>query len=129
MKLTKKVLRENRIFNPHNLAREAGSKLYIGYTSAEYGRASDSASWSIVGITFKTDPNGAWYNNGHKTFSVYSHEAKVVKLEEAMQWVKENYGITEWERDIFGSYQIKGTLEKLTSNLKTKPERKANEEE
>jgi len=113
MKLSKKVLREYRIFNSHNLARIAGSKLYIGYSPAEYGRASHCASWDVVGINFKTDPSGAWYNYGHKSFSMYSREDKASQLEKAMQWVKENYGIAEWERDVFGSYQIKGTLAKV----------------
>lgn len=113
MKLTKKVLRERHIVNSHDLARIAGSKLYIDYSPAAYGRAAHSASWDIVGINFKTDPNGAWYNYGHKSFGMYSREDKSIQLEVAMQWVKENYRIAEWERDVFGSYQIKGTLEKI----------------
>ncbi len=118
MKLTKSVLREKRIFNPHNLARRAGNRLYIGYASADYGRAAHCASWDIIGIDFKTDPNGAWYNYGHKSFSVGCREEKLARLEEAMQWVKENYGIAEWERDIFGSYQIKGTLDRISSEIR-----------
>ena len=66
-----------------------------------------------MGINFKTDPSGAWYNYGHKSFSMYGRGDKQAKLEDAMGWVKERYGITEWERDVFGSYQIKGTLAKV----------------
>ena len=116
-RLTKQQLRELHIFNPHNLAREAGCELYIGYSPADYGRAAHSASWDIIGINFKTDPNGAWYNYGHKSFPMYGRSDKESQLKEAMQWVKKNYGITDWERDVFGSYQIKGTLERLASRI------------
>ena len=110
MKLTKRVLRENKIINSYDIARIAESKLYISYSPADYGRASHSASWDIMGINFKTDPSGAWYNYGHKSFGMYGRGDKLPKLADAMRWVKETYGITEWEKDIFGSYQIKGTL-------------------
>lgn len=58
-RLTKQQLGELRIHNPHNMAHIAGSKLFICYSPAEYGRASHSTSWDVVGMGFKTDPNGA----------------------------------------------------------------------
>lgn len=119
-RITKQQLRERHIFNSYNLARAAGNKLFISYTPAENGRASHCAAWDIVGIDFKTDSAGAWYNYGHKSFMVGSRQDKQPQLEIAMQWVKDNYGITEWERDIFGSYQIKGTLDKITELVKVK---------
>lgn len=53
---------------------------------------------------------------------LWGREDKLPKLQEAMDWVKDNYRITEWERDIFGSYQIKGTIEKINALAKTKLE-------
>jgi hypothetical protein len=114
---TKKQLREMHIHNPFNIMTNTGSKLFISYTGASYGRAIECATWRIIGNGFKTDPKGAWYNYGNKTFNVFCRADKEPKLKEAMAWVKETYGITEWERDVFGCYQIKGTLEKL-ANIK-----------
>jgi len=122
MKLTKKYLRENKIYNPHNLARLAGNKVYIAHTPASYGRISSSAHWQIVGIDFQTDPKGAWYNYGHKTFIVSSRQDKQPMLTEAIKWVKENFDLDMTDRDAFGDYHPTGTLDKLSQILGGKVE-------
>ncbi len=120
MKITKAQLKLISIHNPHNMARIAGSKLYIGYLPAEAGRAAHYSAWTIIGIGFDTNKGGAWYDYGQKNFPFACREEKESELQKAKQWVKDTYGITEWERDVFGSYQIKGTLAKIQELLKNK---------
>lgn len=111
MKLTKQWLREHGIYNSHDIAKRAGSRLYIDYYPQQLGRAYQSAKWQVIGMGFSTDPNAHWADYGNKTFDVFKREDKVSQLESAMSWCKDKFGITEWERDPFGGYQIKGTLE------------------
>ena len=118
MKLTQALLREYKIFNPHNLCRAAKSKLFIDYIPADNGRFAQSSKWQVVGIGFATDTEHAWYNNGCKTFLVGSHQNKQPELEKAISWCKQAYGIGEFERDVFGCYQIKGTLDKIATMIK-----------
>ena len=113
MRLTKNQLREYKVFNPYNLASVTKSKLYIDYSPQDIGQGGRSSHWSVVGIDFHTDPDAHWQDNGNKSFLVWGRTDKDSKLQEAMDWVKEIHGITEWERDPFGGYQIKGTLKKL----------------
>ena len=42
---------------------------------------------------FKTDPNAAWYDYGHKTFT----GNRASSFEKAKAWASETYGITEWK--------------------------------
>ena len=112
-KLTKAILREHHIFNPHNLCTAGGGKIFIGYSPQVTGRAYRSAKWQIIGSTFKTDPTGHWTDYGHKTFNPSRfangneshHQAKAKALEAAKLWASEKYGITHWERDPFGDWQ------------------------
>jgi hypothetical protein len=41
---------------------------------------------------FKTDPNSAWYDYGHKTFIGNRAES----FPKAKEWASEQYGITDW---------------------------------
>lgn len=111
MKLTKNILRENRIHNPYNIAKRANSKLFIDYSPQQLGRAYHNAKWQVVGINFHTDLNAHWADYSNKTFDIYRREDKQPQLDLAMAWCKEQYGIEEWEKDVFGSYHPKGTLE------------------
>lgn len=120
MKLTKNILRENKIINPYELAKVTENKIYIDYSPAENGRMARYAQWEVVGIGFKTDPNGHWLDYGHKTFIVLGREDKQCKLQEAILWANDNFGTTEWEKDPFGSYQIKGTLAKIENIIRSK---------
>lgn len=116
MRITKQVLSEHKIYNPHDIAKRGGAKLYIDYTPQETGRMYQNASWQVIGVGFKTDPDGHWHDYGHKTFAVYRREEKKPQLEKAMAWCQATYGITEWERSPFGGYQIKGTISKALIN-------------
>ena len=108
--MTKNDWRELGIFNPHGIQERAKSKLYIGYKVQDYGLSGQGAGWAVYGRDFKTDPDGPWYDRGDKTFSVWGRDDKQTVLVIAMEWVKENYGITEWERGPWNSYFPKGTL-------------------
>lgn len=119
MKLTRKQLEPLGIHNPHNIMTKTGSRLYISYTGPDYGRGGHGmAHWQVIGNGFATDKNSAWYNHNHITFNIWDRTKKESKLQEALVWVEATYGISEFERDPFGCYQIKGTLDKLKQLLK-----------
>jgi hypothetical protein len=118
MKLTKKLLEEYKIYNSPNLARFAGNKLYVSYSPAENGRAAHFAKWQVVGIGFRTDPKSHWANYGNKTFDVFCREEKLSKLQEAIAWTKQTYNIDITDKDPFGDYHPKGTLEKIIGIIK-----------
>ena len=109
MKLTKAQWAELGVRNSHEVASR-GTKRYVSYRPAEYGRASNSAAWQVVHIGYLTDPKGHWRDNGHKTFTVYRREEKEAKLKEAIAWASKRYGIKEWERDPWGDWHPAGTL-------------------
>lgn len=119
MKLTKKILNEHHIINSWDIAKTAKNKMFIGYSSAELGRASRSAHWQVVGIGIATDKDTHWRNYGNKTFTVYRREEKNPKLQEAIQWVKTTYNIDMTDKDPFGGWHPKGTLEKLEALIKS----------
>jgi hypothetical protein len=112
MKLTKNILTENKVYNPYNLAQFVGEKVYISFQAQERGRISHSAKWQVVGINFKTDPEEAYYNYGHKTFTIWEHD-KETQLLAARAWVKEKYGMDMTERDVWGNWHVTGTMDKM----------------
>lgn len=69
------------------------------------------SQWSIYRINAKgceipTDPNTEWFNNGRKTFHVFT-KTKKEHLEDAIKWVVENfpeYRDTPWVRNRLGDY-------------------------
>lgn len=117
MKLTKKVLREHGLINSYDIAKKLGNPFFLVYSGAAYGRAIGPANWSVYGLTFKTDPGSPWYDHGMKTFSIYKREEKEPRLQEAIVWVKEKYGVDMADRDPHGAYHPAGSLEKLKKML------------
>ena len=113
MKLRQNLLREHRIYNAYDLAKAVGNKVYIDYTPSESGRMAHYAHWSVIGVNFQVNPKGAWYEHGNKQFSIRGREYKEEALLEAIEWVREKFGITAWEKAPFMSYQIKGTIARV----------------
>lgn len=90
-----------RIYNPYGVVEYAaklgvGPNIWINYRSATRGRGYHSAAWQVIRTGDKTDPNGPWYNNGHKTFNVYARKYRTPQLEAAKAWAAQQYGIAEW---------------------------------
>lgn len=87
-------------FNPHNVAVLAAKHglrdVYLHYRTADNGRGGRAAAWQVVKASGKTDPEGFWYNNGHKTFAVYRIEDRDQRLDEAAVWADLIYGISDW---------------------------------
>ena len=111
--ITKSKLRELRIINSWDIAKISDSKIFISYSGPTYGRGPSNANWQVIGIGFKTDPEGPWYNYGRKTFNIWGvREDKKPQLAEAIKWASEIYGITKWEKDPFGDYQVEGATQK-----------------
>jgi hypothetical protein len=107
---SKNRLREGwGIFNHHNLCSRFAPdpKIAICYLPRERFY---SARWSVWSPLGKTNPGGAWYEHGCKTFLVWSASDKEEVLAEAMKWAAVKYGIAEWAKDPFGGYQDVRTL-------------------
>lgn len=126
IKLTKKVLQEIGIHNPHNLCSTGGGRIYVGYSPDIRGRASSCAKWQVIGVRENTDPSTAWYNYGCKTFTVggtsrMTHaQSKEQERQAAIEWATKKYGITEWAKDVFGDYQEAAVIERVKEILQNR---------
>lgn len=119
MKLTRKLLREHRVFNSHGVCKRGGGAVYVVYCG--YG-ATGCPAWQVIGMHKDTDPRAPWYNSGHKTFDVYG-DARAGSLPNkgalyaARRWAEQEFSIGAWERDLFGGWQARATLDKLRKEL------------
>lgn len=106
MNLTKKILREHNIHNSYNLAKKAGTKIFIDYIPADNGRLTACyAYWEYMCLT-----DTGYY---HKEFTITHREVKVSILQEVIAYVKRKHGINITDKDVFGGYHPEGTLKKL----------------
>lgn len=127
IKPTKQALRALlNITNPHNLCAQFGDpthRIYLDYGRSSSGRGPGIAQWQVVQPGGKTDSDGPWYNHGHKTFMLATThmpsftERKEAARQLAVVWAREKYGITDWERDCYGAYQVAGTIERAAEAL------------
>jgi hypothetical protein len=113
MKLTKKLLNENKIYNSWGISELTGKPPFIAFSPALHGRGSRNAKWQVIRIGFNTDPKVAWYDNYNKTFDIWNRQEKEPKLAEAKAWVKEKYSLDMTERDVWGNWHVTGTMYKL----------------
>jgi hypothetical protein len=120
LKLTKKLLNENRIFNSYGIAERTGKNPFIAFTPQDTGRAYRTAKWGVIRIGYQTDPKAGWADNHNKTFDVYNRSDKELKLTEAKAWVKQRYGLDITERDVWGTWHATGTMDKLREIIKGK---------
>lgn len=112
MKLTKKILSEHGIRNSYNIAKKVGSKIFIDYVAADNGRlTSHSAYWQFVRLTED--------GYAHKDFLGVHRDNKVIVLQEAVAYAKRIYNTDITDKDPFGAYHPKGTLEKLKALIKS----------
>lgn len=97
-KITKQILNERGIHNPHNLA-SAGPEpqVYVHYVPSDSGGMARSARWVVGHVGFPTDPKGHWSDGGNKTFTVYGRDDKEPERLKAIEWTNTRYKITEWE--------------------------------
>jgi len=116
MKLTKILLRDNKIYNSWEIAKRGELHFFISYSAAE-PKSCKGASWHVVGVGFKTDSDAAWYDNGCKAFQVWGRKDKEDVLAKAKEWASQKYGIAEWERDPFGGWQDKRLIDLLRATL------------
>lgn len=114
-KLTKKQWNERHVFNGHNLA-QAGLGLYIAFFPQVTGRMYRSAKWQIVKVGEKTDANASWEDCGNKSFHVHFDQSKDAQLDAAKKWAFDTFGVSEWERDPWGNWHPKGSMEAAAKN-------------
>ena len=113
MKLTKQLLRDHGIHNEHNVSEKAGAKIYITYCPADNGRLTARYAFWRYYRTSKLDERNT-SETGQKDFTVTCRENKNKVLSEAIALIKRNYGIEITDKDPFGGWHPKGTLEKLS---------------
>jgi hypothetical protein len=118
MKLTKKILNENKICNPYDLSEATGKNPFISFTPKESGRAYHPAKWQVIRIDYRTDPKAGWLDQYNKTFTIYRKDEKEPLLIEAKAWVKQRYGLDITERDVWGNWHVTGTMAKLEEIIK-----------
>jgi len=112
MKITKNILNLNNIHNSYNLAEKVGNKIFINYVPAdEGGLSSHYAYWQSQRLDFIITQNKS--KQGTKDFTVSCRENKLPKLQEAIKWIKNIYGIEITDKDPFGGWHPKETISKL----------------
>jgi hypothetical protein len=117
MKVTKDILKAAGLHNSHTICQRGGS-IYVTFFPASLGM---SAKWQVIKPNGKTDPNAHWSDYGNKTFDVYGRPDKEAKRLEAIQWASFVYNTgDEWERDPFGGYHPKGTIERALNRVEVK---------
>ena len=96
--------------------KEAGIVGPIGISPAQMPKCSSSGGtyrngWHVFHVGKKLDPDAHFLHNGQKHFARWQvkcigtwreEEAAVLVLAQA--WCKEQFGITEWERNRMGDY-------------------------
>ena len=112
------ALRGVEVRNGHEFAGHG--KVYIVRHAAESGRGGGGARIRVYRPGYMTDPNGAWYDYKNKTF-IYSGNAEFKeKLQEAMEWCRIRYGITDWAKTPFGDWMDAAFVEARIKELLTK---------
>lgn len=73
--------------------------VWIYYQPGTTGRSSRTARWVVDSTSQKTDPGGHWMDYNRKVFPTYGGvKERPEKLTEALMWVADKYGITDWEK-------------------------------
>jgi len=113
---TKKTMREGGIFNPWQIASLTKDKLHISFSPQHLGRGGHGAHYQVIKIDKKTDPNGPWYNYGHKTFPVGGDKPKA--FSDAVKWANENFGERDWVKDPWGGMQDSSAVELVRAEVR-----------
>lgn len=112
--MNKQQFRDLHLFNGHDITRMAGDTFYISYIGPDRGRGGDGACFAVIGLKFKTDPDGPWYNYGNKTFNLFG-SSKEQALFAAQVWCcLRGYVLdyTEWERGPLDDWHPKGSIKR-----------------
>jgi hypothetical protein len=78
-------------------------------TARTVGRDPVFFGWSVYrvvnGLEVQTDPGGAWYRNGRKTFSASVDGGRMAALAQAQAWIAERFNERgPWKRNRMGDY-------------------------
>jgi hypothetical protein len=123
--LTKNKLLIYNIHNEYDIIKLVNTGIMILFYPRIRGRFSRPSRWAVVyfngGKEKMTDKDAVYYDNYHKTFTIWNKEEKEKRLDEAINWCKEKFeGNIEFEKGPFNSWYLKGMLEKLQENLTEK---------
>jgi hypothetical protein len=70
-------------------------------------------AWQVMLAGRRTDPDGHYRDGFNKTFELLgdvTREFKNTRLTEAQEWMRREYGITEWNKTPFGSWTDRDRL-------------------
>ncbi len=120
MKLTKKILNEHGIHNLYDLVKVLNSQICLYYVPATNERLNyNYAFWRYIRHTENGDKQ--------KDFTVTCREQKQPVFEQAVKFIKGNFGIEITDKDPFGGYHPKGTLDKLRELIESENKESRNE--
>ena len=111
--------------NPCNSHEQVGhGGIYIIYHPA-VSRSVMPNKAAVIRVGFKTNPKGAWYDHGNKSFIGKMRES--VPLAKA--WAEERYGIKQWKRNGMGDWiDADAGFSLLRCEVERKKKRAANAE-
>ena len=119
IRLTKDALHEIGIYNSWDINHAVDNRCYVEYMPAENGMLAHYAEWRVYVFKLYDQPiaNLPGINNqlryAHKDFTVTCRENKQPVLEEVMKWIKQKFDVDCSDKDPFGAYHPKGTLDKI----------------
>ena len=106
MKLTKKILREHGFYSPFYIANKLGNEIFVDYIPATNERLnSHYAYWKCTHFE--------GMRTLHADFTIYNRQDKQPVLNKVIAVLKKKYNIDITDKDPFGGYHPKGTLDKL----------------
>lgn len=110
------MTKRERIINAWDQCNAAGGDRIVISYYARSGRDVLPSRWVvfryIAGVTVPTDPGAPWYNAGCKTF-IPAGRSRKEGLDQAIAWVKEAYGKSEFVRNRMGDYAEKEVNDKF----------------
>lgn len=112
MKLTKKLLEKIGIHNGFNYA---AGKPYLYYTSACNSPYNRSSSWSIYQKGKNLGEH--WTDDNAKVFAIYSRTTKQEKFDEAVEWMRNKFGIEEVVKTPMGTWMDKSFVEQRNKQI------------
>lgn len=114
MKLTRKLCEQAGIINDYDYSLK-NTQPYLTYHRQELGRAYRSASWNIQLKGKKY--SDFWRDWGAMVFPVYRREEKQEKFQQAVEWMKQEYGFVEIIKTPLGAYMEKGFVERRNQEI------------
>lgn len=108
LKTAKAVREALGAVNPYGLLVKGDLLVY--YVANDTGRGGRGAHWVATRIGYRNDPEGGYWQHGHKWFDCHSGNRQE-KFVEACAWMSDRYKVeNDWVKDPFGHYEPRAQL-------------------